>query len=81
MLNISLRQMRTLLAIRKHGKISAAAHAMGLTSPAVTLQLQQLEQELGCQFIPAHDLGRATDRDRYHRHRDSLSNAQRAYSA
>lgn len=51
MLNISLRQMRTLLAIQKHGKISAAARAMGLTSPAVTLQLQQLEQELGCQLF------------------------------
>jgi len=51
MLNISMRQMRTLLAIQKHGKISAAARAMGLTSPAVTLQLQQLEQELGCQLF------------------------------
>lgn len=51
MLNVSLRQMRTLLAIQKHGKISAAARAMGLTSPAVTLQLQQLEQEFGCQLF------------------------------
>jgi DNA-binding transcriptional LysR family regulator len=51
MLNISLRQMRTLLAIQKHGKISSAARAMGLTSPAVTLQLQQLELELGCQLF------------------------------
>lgn len=51
MLNISIRQMRTLLAIQKHGKISAAARALGLTSPAVTLQLQQLEQELGCQLF------------------------------
>jgi len=51
MLNISMRQMRTLLAIQKHGKISSAARAMGLTSPAVTLQLQQLELELGCQLF------------------------------
>tara|TARA_R110002020_G_scaffold16900_11_gene60063 strand:+ start:2105 stop:3079 length:975 start_codon:yes stop_codon:yes gene_type:complete len=51
MLNISLRQLRTLLAIQKHGKISAAARALGLTSPAVTLQLQQLEQDLGCQLF------------------------------
>ncbi|MBC7280633.1 LysR family transcriptional regulator [Hoeflea sp.] len=51
MFNISLRQMRTLLAIQKHGKISAAARALGLTSPAVTLQVQQLEQELGCQLF------------------------------
>ena len=51
MLNISLRQMHTLLAIQRHGKISAAAKSLGLTSPAVTLQLQQLEQELGCQLF------------------------------
>lgn len=51
MLNISLRQLRTLLAIQKHGKISAAARALGLTSPAVSLQLQQLEQEMGCQLF------------------------------
>jgi DNA-binding transcriptional LysR family regulator len=51
MLNISLRQIRTLLAIHKHGKISVAARALGLTSPAVTLQLQQMEQELGCQLF------------------------------
>ncbi|OCW57840.1 LysR substrate-binding domain-containing protein [Hoeflea olei] len=51
MLNISIRQLRTLLAVHKHGKISAAAKALGLTSPAVTLQLQQLEQDLGCQLF------------------------------
>jgi molybdate transport repressor ModE-like protein len=51
MLNVSIRQMHTLLAIQRHGKISAAAKSLGLTSPAVTLQLQQLEQELGCQLF------------------------------
>jgi DNA-binding transcriptional LysR family regulator len=64
MLNISMRQMHTLLAIQRHGKISAAAKSLGLTSPAVTLQLQQLEQELGCQLVPALQVRRATDRDR-----------------
>lgn len=51
MLNISLRQLRTLLAIVKTGKISHAARQRGLTSPAVTLQLQQLEAELGVQLF------------------------------
>jgi DNA-binding transcriptional LysR family regulator len=46
-MNVTLRQLRSILAIRSHSRISAAADAMGLTSPAVTLQLQQLEDELG----------------------------------
>jgi len=62
MLNISMRQMRTLLAIQKHGKISAAARALGLTSPAVTLQVQQLEQELDCQlFVRTKSGAQATE--------------------
>ena len=51
MLNISMRQIRTLLAVRKNGKISSAANALGLTSPAVTIQLRQLEAELGTQLF------------------------------
>ena len=51
MRNITMRQIRSVLALKKHGKISAAARALGLTSPAVTIQLQQLEEELGCQLF------------------------------
>ncbi|PHP66301.1 LysR family transcriptional regulator [Zhengella mangrovi] len=51
MINASIRQLRTLLAIRQHGKISSAANALGLTSPAVTIQLRQLEEELGTQLF------------------------------
>ncbi len=51
MLNISIRQLRSLLAIHKHGKISEAAKALGLTSPAVTLQIKQLEEELDSQLF------------------------------
>ncbi len=47
MRNITLRQLRSLTAIQRHGKISAAASGLGLTPPAVTLQLQQLEHETG----------------------------------
>lgn len=47
MRNLSLRQFRTLLAIKAHGRISAAAKNLGLTSPAATLQIQQMEAELG----------------------------------
>ena len=51
MINASIRQLRTLLALRQHRKISTAAQALGLTSPAVTIQLRQLEEELGAQLF------------------------------
>ena len=51
MRNITMRQVRSVLALNEHGKISAAARALGLTSPAVTIQLQQLEEELGFQLF------------------------------
>ncbi|QKD05264.1 LysR family transcriptional regulator [Mesorhizobium loti] len=47
MRNISLRQLRSVTAIHRHGKIVSAAAELGLTPPAVTLQLQQLEHETG----------------------------------
>lgn len=47
MTNVTLRQLRTLAAIRTHGKIAAAAKVLGLTAPALTLQLKQLEGEAG----------------------------------
>jgi DNA-binding transcriptional LysR family regulator len=47
MRNISLRQLRAMSAIQRHGKIVSAAAELGLTPPAVTLQLQQLEHETG----------------------------------
>lgn len=47
MLNLSVRQMRSLIAIEQTGKISLAANQLGLTGPAVTLQLKQLEEETG----------------------------------
>jgi DNA-binding transcriptional LysR family regulator len=47
MRNISLRQLRAMSAIQRHRKIVSAAAELGLTPPAVTLQLQQLEHETG----------------------------------
>ncbi len=47
MRNLSLKQLRSIMAIRRHGKIVTAAAALGVTPPAVTLQLQQLEREAG----------------------------------
>ncbi len=47
MKNVTLRQLRAVEAIRRHGKVVTAAAELGLTPPAVTLQLQQVEREAG----------------------------------
>lgn len=47
MRNITLRQLRSVSAISHHGKIISAANALGLTPPAVTHQLKQIEDEAG----------------------------------
>ena len=46
-MNITIRQLKSLIAIQETGKISKAANALGLTGPAITLQLKQLEEALG----------------------------------
>lgn len=47
MRGLTLRHLRTLAAIERHGKIVSAAKALCLTAPAVTLQLKQVEDEVG----------------------------------
>ncbi|MER8467659.1 LysR family transcriptional regulator [Mesorhizobium sp. M1396] len=51
MRNITLRHLRTVSAILENGKIISAAKSLGLTGPAVTLQLQQLEEEAGTKLF------------------------------
>lgn len=45
--NLTLRQFRAIQAIVRHGKIVNAAKTLHLTAPAVTIQLRQVEEELG----------------------------------
>lgn len=47
MINVTLRQLRSFRAVLASGKISSAARTLGLTGPAVTMQIKQLENELG----------------------------------
>jgi DNA-binding transcriptional LysR family regulator len=47
MRSVTLKQLRTVTAIAREGRIVSAAKALKLTPPAVTLQLQQLEAEAG----------------------------------
>lgn len=51
MQNLTLRQLRSLIAIHHTGKIASAAGQLGLTGPAVTLQLKQMEEELGTELF------------------------------
>jgi len=46
-LSVSLRQLQALAEIGRTGKVVGAAKALRLTPPAVTLQLRQLESEVG----------------------------------
>ena len=65
MKNVSLRQLRAISAIEETGKIINAAKRLGLTGPAVTLQLRQLEDELGATLFDRTPEGmRLTDAGR-----------------
>lgn len=44
---MNLRQLRSLVAIRKHGSFVAAGEHIGLSQSAISVQMQQLEQSLG----------------------------------
>ena len=47
----SLRQLRTVSAVAQHGSITAAAKRLGLTGPAISLQIQQLEEDAGLKLF------------------------------
>jgi LysR family transcriptional regulator, low CO2-responsive transcriptional regulator len=47
MRNLTLKQLRAVRAVMRHRKIAAAASQLGLTASAVTLQIKEVEKELG----------------------------------
>ncbi|MBC7265756.1 MAG: LysR family transcriptional regulator [Coriobacteriia bacterium] len=48
---MNLQQLRTFVAVVEHGSFSEAARALGITQPAVTMQIQSLESELGVTLL------------------------------
>src|ERR687893_179327 len=48
---MSLKALRTLLTIARHGTFARAADAVGLTQSAVSLQVKALEDEFGAQLF------------------------------
>lgn len=51
MKSLNLDYLRTFVAVTAHGSFSAAADRLGLTQPAVSLQVRQLERSLGTPLI------------------------------
>ena len=65
MQNLTLKQLRIVLEITKTGKIASSAKNLGVTPPAVTLQLKQLEDSLGLTLFERRKDGlRPTDAGR-----------------
>lgn len=48
---MELRQLRYFRAICQHGSITAAAQALHVSQPALTVQLAKLEEEFGCSLV------------------------------
>ena len=48
---MDLELTRSLIAVANHGSISDAAHAIGLSQPALSRRIQQLEEELGARLV------------------------------
>jgi DNA-binding transcriptional LysR family regulator len=50
-LNVTLKQLRAAASLRKNGSVTRAAHDLGVSPPAVTLQLQALNDQLGMKLV------------------------------
>jgi LysR family transcriptional regulator, low CO2-responsive transcriptional regulator len=49
--NVTIRQLRALAAVAECGSVTAASNQLGLTQPAVTQQLHQLQQQIGLPVV------------------------------
>src|ERR671922_206922 len=66
MREITLKQLRAITSIMRTGKIISAAKELGVTPPAVTLQLKLLEESTGLALFDRTRNGlRPTDAGRY----------------
>ena len=51
MLNLTLKQFRYFSALAKYRHFAQAANACAITQPALSMQLRELEEMLGCALI------------------------------
>ncbi len=50
-MHITLRQLRAIAALQKHGSVTRAAGELNVSPPAVTLQIKALEEQLGLVLV------------------------------
>ncbi len=50
-MDLQLTHLHTLEAVARHGSFSRAARELGLTQPAVSMQVRQLERDLGLPLL------------------------------
>lgn len=53
---MDVHQLEYFLAVRDHGSINAAAHALGITQPTISQSIKNLEREMGVHLF--HRIGR-----------------------
>ena len=46
-MNVTIRQLRVFLEVARHGSITRAAAALHLTVPAVSMQIKEVEAQVG----------------------------------
>jgi LysR family hydrogen peroxide-inducible transcriptional activator len=51
MINLSIRQLRYFESLAQHGHFGHAAEAVGISQPALSVQIRELERELGTQLF------------------------------
>lgn len=50
-MNITLRQLRAFLAVSQHGGFARAGEHVGLTQPAISRRIRELEDNLGVRLL------------------------------
>lgn len=50
-MNLSFRQLRVFLAVAQHGSVTRAAESLHLTPPAVSMQVKDIEAQVGLQLF------------------------------
>lgn len=62
--SIKLHQLRAFVDVARHGSIRAASRAAGLSQPALTKSIQELEDVLGAKAVRSPQSGGGSDRNR-----------------
>ena len=56
-MRLDLRALRSFVAVASAGSISSAAHSLHIAQPALSVQIKQLEEQLGAALFDRHPRG------------------------